>query len=369
MYVFVEIFFQCEHLISMLKTHFAPDMKIAIQGTVQFLRAVSEAHSSLENHFARIDVPQVKPLSPGETLGCTAAPLKDDVDALIFVADGRFHMEAAMIRNHHLTLRKPAVSAETSMEVKVHSYSKHSSSGAKQNGDDLSGENSAETDNAATNTYTQRAGGPLRFFRYDPYSKKMTIEAYDTPHMLRQRKRAIDIASLPSKQTFGVILGTLGHQGNPHILARLTKSLEKARKTVIPFLMAELSPQKLQRMAPYVDVWVQIACPRLSIDWASREYEQAMGLTEDEVRPVLTPYECLVAIGETPWQARYLSSNISGVAEQAAADHEDEERHHDRYKYPMDYYSNEQNAWSNYYKEPAAAVATKATPADIASAF
>jgi 2-(3-amino-3-carboxypropyl)histidine synthase len=38
-------------------------------------------------------VPQAKPLSAGETLGCTA-PIISGADCLVFVADGRFHLEA-----------------------------------------------------------------------------------------------------------------------------------------------------------------------------------------------------------------------------------------------------------------------------------
>jgi diphthamide synthase subunit DPH2 len=38
-------------------------------------------------------VPQSKPLSAGETLGCTA-PVIEGADCLVFVADGRFHLEA-----------------------------------------------------------------------------------------------------------------------------------------------------------------------------------------------------------------------------------------------------------------------------------
>lgn len=34
----------------------------------------------------------------GETLGCTSTILPES-DALVFVADGRFHLEAAMIQN------------------------------------------------------------------------------------------------------------------------------------------------------------------------------------------------------------------------------------------------------------------------------
>lgn len=61
--------------------------------------------------------------SAGETLGCTSAVLKD-VDVLVFVADGRFHLEAAMIQN-------PSVAA----------------------------------------------------YRYDPYCKVLTREGYDTDKM------------------------------------------------------------------------------------------------------------------------------------------------------------------------------------------
>ena len=41
-------------------------------------------------------VPQIKPLSPGEVLGCTSPVIKD-VDALVFIADGRFHLEVCFV--------------------------------------------------------------------------------------------------------------------------------------------------------------------------------------------------------------------------------------------------------------------------------
>lgn len=43
---------------------------------------------------------QAAPLSPGEVLGCTAPVLAPHAaDVLVFVADGRFHLEAIMIAN------------------------------------------------------------------------------------------------------------------------------------------------------------------------------------------------------------------------------------------------------------------------------
>lgn len=48
-------------------------------------------------------------------------------------------------------------------------------------------------------------------------------------------------------------------------------------------------------MGPQVDAWVQVACPRLSVDW---------GHFFD--RPVLTSYELEVAMGQQEWRVRGL---------------------------------------------------------------
>jgi 2-(3-amino-3-carboxypropyl)histidine synthase len=57
--------------------------------------------------------------------------------------------------------------------------------------------------------------------------------------------------------------------------------------------MSEIFPAKLQLCAG-VDVWVQVACPRLSIDW---------GGAFD--KPILTPYEAAVALDLVPWKDVY----------------------------------------------------------------
>ena len=51
-------------------------------------------------------------------------------------------------------------------------------------------------------------------------------------------------------------------------------------------LLSEVAPWKLALMDG-VDAWIQIACPRLSIDWG-----------EGFQKPTLTPYEALIALGE-----------------------------------------------------------------------
>ncbi|THH10070.1 hypothetical protein EW145_g1570 [Phellinidium pouzarii] len=81
-------------------------------------------------------IPRSKPLSPGEILGCTA-PTLQDTDAILYLGDGRFHLESIMIAN-------PSVPA----------------------------------------------------FRYDPYAKKLTRERYDHEEMRSVRGDAIAKAQL-----------------------------------------------------------------------------------------------------------------------------------------------------------------------------
>lgn len=97
-YVFVEISFDESHMINCIKDAFAVDSKIAIMGTIQFTGVIFKAFESLKELYSNIKIPQAKPLSNGETLGCTS-PVLQDTETLIFVADGRFHLESAMIRN------------------------------------------------------------------------------------------------------------------------------------------------------------------------------------------------------------------------------------------------------------------------------
>lgn len=243
-YVFVEIDFHERHLIDCIKGFFHSDTRLTLMGTIQFTSVIHRAAAEIAVHFQNCSIPQAKPLSSGETLGCTA-PVLENSDALVFVADGRFHLEAAMIRN-------PDIKA----------------------------------------------------YRYDPYSKTLIYEQYEVEKMKEIRLDAINRAR--SGNTFGLILGTLGRQGSPPIFGRIHKLLSSRGKRVIPFLMAEINPEKI-KMIDCVDVWIQVACPRLSIDWSG-------GFQ----KPILTPYEIEVAMDETSWKTVY----------------------------PMDFYASEGNNWS-----------------------
>ena len=147
-------------------------------------------------------------------------------------------------------------------------------------------------------------------FRYDPYSKVFSEEFYDHALMKSRRKEAIDSAK--NAQNWGIILGTLGRQGNPKILDLLVEKLKAKNRTVTTVLLSEIFPQKLALMKD-VGAWVQIACPRLSIDW---------GFAFD--KPLLTPYEASVAVDSINWREDV---------------------------YPMDFYSNESlGPWTPNHK-------------------
>ncbi|KAJ9058645.1 Diphthamide biosynthesis protein 1 [Entomophthora muscae] len=230
MYVFVDIGIDVQHFIETVKFNFSAGTKIALVGTIQFGTAIQTATQILSTEYTVL-VPQSKPLSPGEILGCTAPQLKEQ-DALIYLGDGRFHLEAAMIANPELAA-----------------------------------------------------------YRYDPYSKKFTREHYDHQEMHSVRKHAIQTAK--SAKHFGLILGTLGRQGSPVILKTLQKKLEDRGLTYTTVLMSEIFPSKLSEFKE-IDAWIQVACPRLSIDWGYAF-----------TRPLLTPYELAVAIESIDYKETY----------------------------------------------------------------
>jgi len=396
LYVFVEIRVDVQHLVDCVKLTFLEEeqrrhegrrgeekdgtscpgptriIEALVMGTVQFRSAVLESAqrldgssteligSSTEQVHMQAIVPQAKPLSPGEVLGCTApsglaqmdfqealskvrrmqarknpdgpsstsveTPVGDNIRRerlMIFLADGRFHLEAAMISN-------PS----------------------------------------------------LRALRYDPYSKTLTEERYEIVEMKKLRREAIlsarqtlglspptrrlgiisghadpamqssdDIVnsvlhqqsskiqsthSSPPK-TMGIILGTLGRQGNPAILSRIRSLLHANGIRSIIVLLSEIFPKKLEMMSNAtpgtgggVCAWVQIACPRLSIDWG--HYFCV---------PVLSPFELYVALGEVVDKSLWVADEEKEVA--------NEEKYSDENGYPMDFYSNSGGPWANYY--------------------
>ncbi|KAG9446798.1 hypothetical protein H6P81_012926 [Aristolochia fimbriata] len=300
LYVFVEIKIDLDHLLNTIKANFS-HKKIAVAGTIQFSAAVRAVKSALADFEIDVIVPQSKPLSSGEILGCTSptVPKSAAVDAVVFVADGRFHLEAFMIANPH-----------------------------------------------------------IRAFRYDPYLKVLFLEEYDHNGMKEARKKAI--LNARKAKSWGVVLGTLGRQGNPRILDRLQKRMVEKSFDWTIVLMSELSPARISLFGDSVDAWVQIACPRLSIDWG-----EAFG------KPLLTPFEAEIALGFLPgwWEKGFDCKTTTDIKSEGAVGGpkascsnchctsgsiHDVERKTDATDYPMDYYAQDGGDWNCSYAKSSA---------------
>lgn len=170
--------------------------------------------------LSNVSTPQIKPLSRGEVLGCTSPKISTNV--VISVGDGRFHLESVMINNPLLS-----------------------------------------------------------FFKYCPFSRKLTREYYDYTKMVYLRSKNIKKAR--AGKNFGIILGTLGKQGNKTILKNVIDKLKKYKLYI--FMMEEITPNLLDRYG-FIDSFVQISCPRLSTDWG-----------EAFTKPLLSSYEVFYELG------------------------------------------------------------------------
>lgn len=228
LYVFVDIKLDSLHFVETLKANLDKTIQVSLVSTIQFVATLQAAAGDLREDGFAVQIPQIKPLSPGEILGCTS-PTMAGSGNVVYLGDGRFHLESAMIANPD-----------------------------------------------------------LRAFRYDPYSKIFSEEFYNHDLMKKNRKNAIESAT--KADTWGIILGTLGRQGNPNILSHLRGKIMSAGKNVVTILLSEIFPQKLGLMKT-VGAWVQIGCPRLSIDWGA-----------SFPVPLLSPYEAAVAVKEIDWK-------------------------------------------------------------------
>ncbi|EDO08159.1 diphthamide biosynthesis protein 2-related domain containing protein [Babesia bovis T2Bo] len=281
LYVFVEISFPSDYLADVVTKLFDHDDRLFLMGTIQYSNVLRDAARKIDDsgHFRyRVIVPQVSPLLPGEVLGCTSPMLKhcrfelngrastpekvagdpvttccdsmsdplDGCTKIVFVADGRFHLESALIHN-------PGIPA----------------------------------------------------YRFDPFQKTVTEESYDVAALHATRGDTINQAR--AARSVCIVRSMLGRQGNVNIMRSIVEMLEKRGVKYHLRMLSEITLDKLEALD--VDAYIQIGCPRLSIDWGT-----GFG------KPILNPYESFVAFSGEEYRSVY----------------------------PMDYYSNTGGEWSNY---------------------
>lgn len=102
LYIFVDIQIDNLHVIETVKQSFPHGASLAFVSTIQFVAALHAIKPVLSEDY-NVVVPQSKPLSPGEILGCTSPSLQTTggarVDGIVYLGDGRFHLESIMISN------------------------------------------------------------------------------------------------------------------------------------------------------------------------------------------------------------------------------------------------------------------------------
>ena len=113
-----------------------------------------------------------------------------------------------------------------------------------------------------------------------------TLEAVKD-RVLRQRWGAIVRAQ--DARTFGIIVSRKVGQDRSGLAAELKRKLVAAGRAALVFYMDAVAPEHLEGYK--VDAWVSTACPRIAIEDSLR-YQ----------RPLLTPQELEIVLGERAWK-------------------------------------------------------------------
>uniref|UniRef100_A0AC35U0H8 2-(3-amino-3-carboxypropyl)histidine synthase subunit 1 n=1 Tax=Rhabditophanes sp. KR3021 TaxID=114890 RepID=A0AC35U0H8_9BILA len=245
LYVFVSIDINLTHFLTILKANFKTDQRLALVSTVQFIASLHAVKQELIDAGYGIQVPQCSPLSPGEILGCTS-PRIEGADVLIYLGDGRFHLESAMMHNPTL----PA-------------------------------------------------------YQYNPYNRVLSRERFEFKEMIGNRSKAVAIAE--KVEMFGLIQGTYGRQGNLKIFEELEEKLKERGKKYMRILISEIFVHKLAVFKD-IECFAQVACPRLSIDWGESfkvplltPYELASALKYVEFKKDYYPMDFYSSDSLGPW--------------------------------------------------------------------
>ncbi len=206
--------------------------RIGLTTTVQHVQTLDTVKESLLRAGKTVVVGDAGSMNyPGQVIGCdfsNAKSISEDVEAFLFVGGGRFHALGVAI-----STLKPTVVA-------------------------------------------------------DPYEKRAFSVDEEAKRIVRQRWASIEEAK--KRDTFAVLVGLKPGQKRLEEALSVKKELEKSGKTAYLFAINEITPEALMNF-PAVDVYVNTACLRLSLDDASR-YR----------RPVLTINETYVVIGLMSWE-------------------------------------------------------------------
>ena len=137
-------------------------------------------------------------------------------------------------------------------------------------------------------------GKPLAML--DPYSgdaEEMSFERIE--RILRQRFGLI--MACDQAKTFGILIGEKPGQMRRTLALRMKKILEKHGKKGYLLALEHVGPELIDFYP--VDAFVNTACPRIAVDDSVRY-----------AKPLITPFELEVALGEKQWEMGYQFDEI-----------------------------------------------------------
>jgi len=122
----------------------------------------------------------------------------------------------------------------------------------------------------------------------DPYEHRAFLVDADVQKITKQRWASIQKAKESGR--FGIIIGLKSGQKWMEKALHIRDRLEKAGKKTTLLALREVTPEALMEF-PTLSAYVNTACPRISLDDATKFQ-----------KPVLTPSEALVVAGELTWE-------------------------------------------------------------------
>jgi 2-(3-amino-3-carboxypropyl)histidine synthase len=206
--------------------------KIGLATTVQHVQTLDAVREILVRAGKVVVIGDAGRMSyPGQVVGCDFSNVKSvapDVDVFLFIGGGKFHALGVA-----LATSKPTVVA-------------------------------------------------------DPYDKTAYSVDGEAQKILKQRWASIEEAG--HAKTFGVLISLKPGQKHIDEAVKIKDAVEKMGKTACLFAIREILPEMLMEF-PTVDAYVNTACPRISLDDASKFR-----------KPVLTVNEFMVVSGESSWE-------------------------------------------------------------------
>jgi 2-(3-amino-3-carboxypropyl)histidine synthase len=206
--------------------------RIGLATTVQHVQTLDAVREILTHAGKTIFIGDAgRVVYPGQVIGCDYSNVKSvatDVDAFLFIGGGRFHALGVA-----LATSKPTIVA-------------------------------------------------------DPYANSAYALQDEVQKILKQRYASIEEAKCA--KTYGLLISLKPGQKHFDEAMKIKDSIEKMGRTACLLAVREILPEVLMEF-PTIDAFVNTACPRISLDDASK-FE----------KPVLTVNEFKVVTGESTWE-------------------------------------------------------------------